>query len=45
MACADGDELEPSYLAALPAVATLQVTDSALTLSGPGGLLARFRAR
>jgi hypothetical protein len=31
MACADGDELERSFLTALP--------------SGPGGVLARFRAR
>ena len=44
MACVDGDELERSFLAALPAVATFQVTDSALTLSGPGGVVARFRA-
>src|SRR6266511_773660 len=43
MACADGDELERSFLAALPAVAAYQVTDSALTLSGPDGVLARFR--
>jgi heat shock protein HslJ len=43
MACTDGDELERSFLAALPAVVTYQVTDSALTLSGPGGTLARFR--
>jgi hypothetical protein len=42
---ATGDELERSFLAALPAVATSQVTDSALTLSGPGGVVARFRAR
>jgi len=45
MACADGDELERSFLATLPAVATYQVTDSALTLGGPGGVLARFRQR
>ena len=43
MACIDGDELERSFLAVLPAVATYQATDSALTLSGPGGVLARFR--
>jgi hypothetical protein len=45
MACADGDELERSFLAALPAVAAYQVTDSALTLSGLAGVLARFRPR
>jgi heat shock protein HslJ len=45
MACADGDELERSFLAALPSVATYQVTNSALMLSGPGCVLARFRAR
>jgi heat shock protein HslJ len=43
MSCADGDELERSFLGMLPAVATFQATDSALTLSGPGGILARFR--
>jgi hypothetical protein len=45
MACTDGDELERSFLATLPKVATYQVTDSALTLNDPGGVLARFRAR
>jgi hypothetical protein len=45
MACTDGDELERIFLATMPAVATHQVTDSALTLSGPGGVLARFRSR
>jgi hypothetical protein len=34
-----------AFLATMPAVATYQVTDSALTLSGPGGILARFRSR
>jgi heat shock protein HslJ len=43
MSCADGDELERSFLAMLPAVATFQATDSALTFYGPSGILARFR--
>lgn len=45
MACADGDELERSFLGALPVVATYEATDSALILKGPSGPLARFRAR
>jgi len=45
MACADGDALERSFLATMPAVATYQVTDSILTLSGPDGVLVRFRSR
>ncbi|MBA3318433.1 MAG: META domain-containing protein [Gemmatimonadales bacterium] len=44
MACADGDELERGFLAMLPAIETYEVSDSALTLSGSGGPLARFRA-
>jgi heat shock protein HslJ len=44
MACADGDELERSYLAMLPEVRSYQRSDSTLTLSGSGGPLARFRA-
>lgn len=44
MACADGDELERSYLATLPEVRSYQRSDSTLTLSGSGGPLARFRA-
>jgi heat shock protein HslJ len=43
MSCADGDELERSFLAMLPEVSTYQATDSALTLYGRGGILARFR--
>jgi len=45
MACVDGDELERSFLGALPVVATYEATDSALILKGPGGPLARFHAR
>lgn len=45
MACADGDELERSFLSALPLVATYEVTDSALILRGASGPVARFRAR
>ena len=44
MACADGMELETSFLATLSAVTTYQATDSTLTLSGPAGPLLRFRA-
>jgi heat shock protein HslJ len=44
MACVDGDELERSFLGALPVVATYEVTDSALVLKGSGGPLARFHA-
>jgi len=44
MACADGDELEWSYLATLPEIRSYGRSDSTLTLSGPGGPLARFRA-
>jgi heat shock protein HslJ len=45
MACADGDELERSFLNALPLVATYETTDSALMLNGVSGPLAHFRAR
>lgn len=45
MACADGDDLERSFLAALPLAATYESTDSALILKGATGPLARFRAR
>lgn len=45
MACADGDELERSFLGALPLVATYEATDSALILKGARGTLARFHAR
>lgn len=45
MACADGDDLERSFLAALPLVRTYEATDSALILKGAGGPLAQFRAR
>jgi putative lipoprotein len=45
MACADGDELERGFLAALKDVSTYQATDTSLTLNGPGGELARFRPK
>jgi heat shock protein HslJ len=45
MACVDGDKLERGFLGMLPVVTTYEVTDSALILKGPGGLLARFHAR
>jgi heat shock protein HslJ len=45
MACIDGDELERSFLGALPVVATYEATDSVLILKGPGGPLARFHGR
>ena len=45
MACVDGDELERSFLGALPVVATYEATDSALILKGPSGPLARFHTR
>jgi heat shock protein HslJ len=44
MACADGMDAESSFLAALVTVVSYQATDSTLTLSGPAGPLARFRA-
>jgi heat shock protein HslJ len=44
IACADGDELERRFVAALDGVTHYQVADSMLTLSGPGGALAHFRA-
>ena len=44
MACGDGDDVERMFLAVLPAVTGYRATDSSLTLSGPGGPLARFRA-
>jgi heat shock protein HslJ len=45
MACADGDDLERSFLAALPLAVTYESTDSTLILKGASGPLARFRAR
>jgi len=45
MACAEGDELERAFLAALAAVSTYQVSDSTLSLMGSGGVVARFKAR
>ena len=45
MACADGDELERSFLEALPLVATYEATDSTLILNVPSGSLARFQGR
>jgi len=44
MACADGMEVENSFLVTLASFKTYQVTDSTLTLSGTAGPLARFRA-
>jgi heat shock protein HslJ len=45
MACADGDDLERSFLAALPLAARYESTDSTLILKGASAPLARFRAR
>jgi heat shock protein HslJ len=45
MACAEGDELERSFLAVLPLVTGYEATDSALILTDASGPLARFRAR
>ncbi|MGQ0646875.1 MAG: META domain-containing protein [Gemmatimonadaceae bacterium] len=45
MFCADGDEVERGYLAALGTVSTYQISDSILTLSSASAPLARFRAR
>ena len=45
MACAEGDELERSFLAIFPAVAGYEATDSVLTLDGQSGPLARFHSR
>ena len=45
MACADGDELERGFLAALPRVTTYAAADSMLTLGTPDGPLLRFVAR
>jgi heat shock protein HslJ len=44
MFCADADDVERVFLAVLPAVIGYRATDSSLTLSGPGGPLARSRA-
>jgi heat shock protein HslJ len=44
MACADGMDAESSFLAALVTVVSYQASDSTLTLSGPVGPQARFRA-
>jgi heat shock protein HslJ len=44
MACADGDQLERSFLAVLPEVRRYELSDSTLVLSGSGAPLARFRA-
>jgi putative lipoprotein len=45
MACAQGDSLERAFLAIIPEVSTYQATDSTLTLAGPSGPLAGFRAQ
>ncbi len=45
MACADGDELERGFLAALPRVTVYTLADSTLTLGSADGPLLRFRAR
>jgi heat shock protein HslJ len=44
MACDDGMDVEASFLAVLPAAVTYHASDTSLSLSGPGGALARFRA-
>ncbi len=44
MACADGMDVEGGFLAALSTVVTYQASDSSLSLNGPAGPLARFRA-
>ena len=44
MACADGMEVEGGFLAALSTAVTYQASDSGLSLNGPAGPLARFRA-
>ena len=44
MACAEGMDVENSFLATLPSISTYQATDSTLILNGPAGALARFRA-
>jgi heat shock protein HslJ len=45
MACADGDELERSYLGMMEKVTTYQASDTSLTLGTGDGGLARFRPR
>lgn len=45
MACAQGDSLERAFLAIIPEVTGYHASDSTLTLVGPGGALAGFRAQ
>ncbi len=45
MACADGDELERGFLAAMEKVTGYEASDTSLTLSTGDGPLARFRPR
>jgi putative lipoprotein len=45
MACAEGDSLERAFLAIIPNVTGYTATDSTLTLTGPSGALAGFRAQ
>lgn len=44
MACADGMEIENTFLMVLPAVTTYEATDSTLALKSSDGALARFRS-
>lgn len=43
MACEQGMDVETGFLSMLNDVTSYQVTDTSLTLLGPGGPLARFR--
>jgi heat shock protein HslJ len=45
MACAQGNDVEVAYLAALAEVRTFTATDSVLTLLGNGAAVATFRAQ
>ena len=45
MACAQGNDVEVAYLAALAEVRTFTATDSVLTLLGNGTAIATFRAQ
>lgn len=45
MACAQGNDVEVAYLAALARVRTFTATDSVLTLLGDGEAVATFRAQ
>ncbi len=45
MACAEGMDVEQSYLTTLPQIVTYSVADSTLTMFGRSGPLATFRNR